>query len=177
MIPFKKKAKAAFFFWNHALWLRFTRNSVLETPFLDYKLYIVPDESDQLVGLEGDNGKQIFIAVGEDHWDGWESFLNKIFKAAGVVIGHDTLLWKEGAGTPLPSLSQVSNRALIRYVFLFGVSARALGIQVDLPVNVPFEWNGHVFFISKPLREVDQSGELKRPLWEFLKKAFLSPKS
>ena len=145
----------------------------MKTSFFNFPVYAVPDAESVLSKLAGKNERKILIAVNSEQWEQDEIFLNRIFNAAGVDLPKDGLILASNSSEIKPSLTQIAGVHDVLYVFLFGVAPSEVGIQANFPLNAPISWNKRFFFVSAALKEVEQSTELKRPLWDFLRAEFL----
>ncbi len=145
----------------------------METSFFNFPVYAVPDAEIALSKLVGKNERKILVAVNSEQWKQDEIFLNRIFDAAGVNLPNDGLILASDSSKLKPSFSQIAGVHDVQYVFLFDVSPPEVGIQANFPLNASTSWNKRFFYVSAALKEIEQSTELKRPLWDFLRAEFL----
>lgn len=148
--------------------------------FFDFHLFPLSDWEQLGSRLSGGNARHVLIVM-EHQEDDKEltDFLGKILSAAKLNLEEDTLLLKltKGENISLPNLSQAKP---VKYVLLFGVGPRQLGVHFPLVADEPTRFGKVLFLYSPPLRSLFEERKAEtRPkaasLWKNLKQLFVDP--
>lgn len=117
--------------------------------FFDFHLFPLSDWEQLGSRLSGGNARHVLIVM-EHQEDDKEltDFLGKILSAAKLNLEEDTLLLKLTKGENI-SFSNLSQAKPVKYVLLFGVGPRQLGVHFPLVADEPTRF-GKVLFLYSP---------------------------
>jgi hypothetical protein len=142
---------------------------ILNSTLLDFPTIPVSDTLP--LRAKGNNKKGLLILAAEEENQELESFLTKILQAVQIQAAEDACrisldpgqqLWISGWQDHLPFSRLIS----------FGVPPLKLGYNLLVPPYQPFSFCGKTLLFAHPLSRIMQHPELKKPLWEALKKMF-----
>ncbi|MEY3367478.1 MAG: hypothetical protein RI973_633 [Bacteroidota bacterium] len=131
----------------------------------------IPVSDDLPSKIKGNNRKGLVIVSAEAENPELELFLTKILQAVQLQAAEDTCqisldpnqqLWMSGLQEKIPFAQLIS----------FGVPPAKLGYNLLAPPYQPFSFCGKTLLFAHSLSKIMQNPELKKPLWEALKKMF-----
>lgn len=150
----------------------------MNSTFLDFDLFPVPERAQPQNNIKGAGEKGIWIwyEAGEAQQPEMESFLAKVFGAARIDLAqHANYICLTTNETI--SFSQVGDSNNAKFVFLFGISGKRLGLHFRLPPYQPVNFGSTTYISADDIREIfeeRQAGKKEKSgkLWRALKTCF-----
>jgi hypothetical protein len=150
----------------------------LKSTFLDFHLFPVPEQAQPKNGVKGAGDKGIWVWYEAEvaQQEEIEGFLAKVFGAAKIDLAqqakHICLTKEESI-----SFSRVEGSKTAKFVFLFGVSGKRLGLHFQLHPYQPVHFGTTSFILTDSIADIfeeRQAGgkEKSGQLWRTLKACF-----
>ncbi|MCB0560878.1 MAG: hypothetical protein H6573_30480 [Lewinellaceae bacterium] len=145
---------------------------------LDFSLFPLSDWRQFNERLSGNNARRVLIVLERLESDSeLMDFLGKILSAVQLNLEEDTLLLRLTKGENI-SFSRLSQVQPVRYVLLFGIAPRQLGLHFSLPPGQPMRFGETYFLHTSALLDIFEERKAKaRPkagaLWNNLKQLFI----
>lgn len=150
----------------------------MKTGFIDFLLFPAPDEGAAASQLAGNKAPVLaaFYAEQPGLEEELPEFLGKILTAASAGLPEQALLIKLTKGSAY-SFSRLARKHGLRYVFIFGIAPKNLGLHFHLPLYQPVAAADAIFIMAHPLAaiyEERQKGgkQMSGELWRALKSLF-----
>jgi hypothetical protein len=168
------------FIRNEKLSERKQKYEILKTGFLDFWLYPAPDLGGEILPAAKPAGQAPVLAAFyeevTDLADELPSFLGKILAAAAPDLPQQAALIKLTKGTSY-SFSRLARSQSLKYVLIFGLAPKDLGLHFALTPYRPVDFGGLVFILAHSLaaiyEERQQGGkQMSGELWRALKGVF-----
>jgi hypothetical protein len=168
------------FIRNEKLSGRKQKYEILKTGFLDFWLFPAADHGEEIPPTATAAGQAPVLAAFYDEEVGLEeelpSFLGKILAAAAPSLPQQAALIKVTKGEPY-SFSRLVRAQPLKYVLIFGLAPKDLGLHFALTPYRPVEFDGLVFILAHRLaaiyEERQQGGkQMSGELWRALKGVF-----
>jgi hypothetical protein len=145
----------------------------LKNSFYDFTAYNIADSENFHSIVSGKNDRRILIGFLDEQRADLEVFLKKIITAAKINFDSDCLILRGDAEIlTLPSFSQLRSQHKIEKVVLFGIKGKDMGINIQTPIYIPFEFNRCQFLFADKLSMIENSLERKKALWSGLQTIF-----
>ena len=142
----------------------------LTNQFLDFKIINVSDTNSIIDACNGSSEKGIFLSY-QTVDKSLESFLAKILSAVKLDLQTDVLTLEKTLDNDF-SFSTLSKAQSIHTALFFGISPKAVGLQVDCHKYHPFSIDGCLFLFADDLKGISENQTLKKALWEALQAIF-----
>ncbi|MBL7828349.1 MAG: hypothetical protein JNJ57_17085 [Saprospiraceae bacterium] len=113
----------------------------------------------------------VVLALAEPESPVNKSFLDKVFAAANLDLGKDTLYVEVDPQTPINCFAGVSPQPL--YIIVFGLPMVQVGIKVQAQFYQPFSLSGTTWLFADPVSVLEPNRDKKGQLWAALKNLFL----
>jgi hypothetical protein len=150
----------------------------LKPTFFDFHLFPVPESVLPKNTVKGAGEEEVWIwyEAGKAEQSEMESFLTNVFGAAKIDLAQHTrytCLTKDES----ISFSQIKGADSARFVFLFGVDAKRIGLHFDLQPYHPVKFGEATYVLADPITEIfeeRQAGKKEKSgrLWHALKSCF-----
>lgn len=146
--------------------------------FFDFQLFPVPEQAQPKNSVKGagDQGIWIWYEAETGQQAEIESFLAKVFGAAKIDLAQQT---KYSCLTKEESISfrHIEGSGEAKFVFLFGISGKRLGLHFQLHPYQPVHFGTTTFILADSIADIfeeRQSGgkEKSGQLWRTLKACF-----
>ena len=139
------------------------------TNFDDFDKYVFPEAVDHRGHLIGNNQKSILVLclenkLGETNLD----LLKKILKAKNIDLNDDALLLTIEEDAEI-NISRLIREEKIKHLFVFGIHAKQIGINVQWKLYQKFTLSGVQILISHNLEDLSSNQAFKKNLWNQLK--------
>jgi hypothetical protein len=150
----------------------------LNSTFFDFHLFPVPEQAQPINGISGAGNQGIWVWYEAEaaQQAEMEGFLAKVFGAAKIDLPqqakHICLTKEESI-----SFSRLEGHKTAKFVFLFGISGRRLGLHFQLHPYQPVHFGSTTFILTDSIADIfeeRQAGgkEKSGQLWRTLKACF-----
>lgn len=142
-------------------------NEILSSGIFDFDVFPL---SENLEGRGiGQNKKQTLVCFTETTDPNSKSFLEKVMSSVGVTLETDAL------SIPIQPkelfrFSAIHHESGFKTALFFGIRPDQAGLNLNAQKYQPLSFAGYTILFSDDLATIQQKPELKRPLWEALKK-------
>ena len=150
------------------------QNDVLNSGFLDMKIFPHTEPEVLLKQAEGKNAKGLLVVIFEDETrPELLPFLSKILSAVQYDLTQDAQLLKITDKTVF-SLMSLNNEAKdgIQQVIFFGQTPKQVGLNLNIQKYQPLSVAGKNILFADDLAVIHDDSNLKKSLWMSLKAMF-----
>lgn len=136
-------------------------------------LLFLPSQTDVLRLASGGFARRVFVLASiEPQQAGNRDFLIKILAAANINLEKDTL-YAETPATETVSFLSVLKEKQAEHILVFGFSPEAVGLSIETPLYVPFDFYGATWLFAESLPVLEPDKGRKGLLWRALQQLFL----
>ena len=105
----------------------------MNSSFLNFTVYDIPEVSDTEFSFFGDNRKEMLLAYIHLNEESFV-YLQRILSSVKINAEEDCLLLKLNTGySCLPHLHEIKRENIFSKAVFFGIKPHQLGLQIDLP--------------------------------------------
>ncbi|MFN0014571.1 MAG: hypothetical protein ACKVU2_08490 [Saprospiraceae bacterium] len=136
------------------------------------KVYQIVEKSLLELCTGGFARRVLVVAQTETDYLGNVDFLKKILLAAGLELERDTLFVQMDPtenGRILPAIRERQADKIV----VFGTLPAQLGLNIQIPLYQPVDFNGATFLFSEKLSVIESDKTRKTNLWQALRQLFL----
>jgi hypothetical protein len=150
----------------------------LETELLNFDVFDLAAENDEILRFEGNNARNILLIYEPDADNNLLSFLERVFRAAQVDLHNDTFLLATER-TALPGYARLCQSADFQIFISFGFEPKDFGLHVNWAHYAPLSFQGKTFLfcdaVALLLQERAEGGSQRSgPFWKALQHIFLN---
>ncbi len=149
------------------------KNDILPTAFLDFQIFAQSEQTfDEIDPTQSNQFTTLVVFQPDVENEELEKFLSNILTAAKLDMSKDVFLYRSTSKTDF-SFIRSKTKAKIEKVIIFGIHPKKLGINLDMKLYNPLNFQDCTFLLANSLAEIQADQNKKKLLWTCLQEIYL----
>lgn len=149
------------------------KNDILSAGFLDFQIFAHPEPKNEEFTLDqSQQFSTLVVYQVESDSEALEKFLSNILTAAKLDMSKDVLLYKSTVKNEF-SFIRTKTKSNIEQVIIFGIHPKKLGINLDMKLYTPIDFQDCTFLLANSLSDIKNDQTKKKLLWTCLQEIYL----